>query len=263
MSDFSIEQITTRFNTKQMQDALFTPMMPGIPNTIFPMQCSNTISPYDISFNPTTFNTDFMMITMLMMQMQAIQVAFANAMKNLGPGESMQVGAPSPHRANLTKLSPECDKRIDAISQRLNCNPDDLKAVIYSESGGDPKARNASGATGLIQFLRDTARDLGTSTDALAKMSAEQQLVYVEKYLQRAKGQAKFAPDHKLSSGELYALVFMPAKAKQEVLCSAGSKAYTQNKGLDRSNNRDGQITKGDLTAKMESVKNSFSRFFS
>jgi len=258
-NDFSISMRNADIS-KQIQRGLFNPVETGASNTIFPMPCSTSMSPYDIGFS-TTFNMNFMM---WMMQMQAIQVAFANAMKNLGPRESMQVGAPSPHRANLTKLSPECDKRIDAISQRLNCNPDDLKAVIYSESGGDPKTVNkTSGATGLIQFMPSTARDLGTSTGAIAQMSAETQLGYVEKYLQRAKSQARFAPDHKLTSGELYALVFMPAKAKQEVMCSAGSKAYRQNSGLDRSNNRDGQITKGDLTAKMESVKNSFSRFFS
>ncbi|MEI8128665.1 MAG: transglycosylase SLT domain-containing protein [bacterium] len=256
-NDFSISMRNADIS-KQIQSGLFNPVETGASNTIFPMPCSTSMSPYDIGFS-TTFNMNFMM---LMMQMQAIQVAFANAMKNLRPGESMQVGAPSPHRANLTKLSPECDKRIDAISQRLNCNPDDFKAVIYAESGGDPKARNASsGATGFIQFRPDTARDFGTSTDALAQMSAEQQLVYVEKYLQRAKGQAKFAPDHKLTSGELYALVFMPAKAKQEVLCSVGSSAYRQNKGLDV--HKDGQVTKSDLTAKMDRVKRQFFGFFS
>ena len=261
MSDFSISMRNADIS-KQIQSGLFnqTNLNPsGMQNTIFPMPYSTPMSPYDMGFS-TTFNMNFMM---WMMQMQAIQAAFANAMKmSSNTGMPLPLGAPA-HRAKLTKLSPECDNRIDAISQRLNCNPEDLKAVIYSESGGDPKAVNRDGgATGLIQFMPSTARDLGTSTGALAQMSAEQQLVYVEKYLQRAKGQARFAPDHKITSGELYALVFMPAKAKQEVLCSIGSKAYTQNSGLDRGNNRDGHITQGDLVAKMASIKKSFLGFF-
>jgi hypothetical protein len=221
------------------------------PNTVF-STVNNSTNYFGFDF----FNFIFIL------QLQAINMAYMKSVKNLKAGERMQAGAPPPHRAKLTKLSPECDKKIDAISQRLNCDPNDLKAVIYAESGGDPKAVNKSGATGLIQFMPSTAKDLGTSTGAIAKMSTEEQLFYVEKYLQRAKiQQAKFAPDHKLTAGELYALVFMPAKAKQEVMCSAGSKAYRQNRGLDRSNNHDGQITQGDLATKMARIKETLGFF--
>jgi len=48
------------------------------------------------------------------------------------------------------------------------------------ESGFDPAARNnASGATGLIQFMEPTANKLGTTTKALAEMSTVKQLNYV------------------------------------------------------------------------------------
>ena len=40
-----------------------------------------------------------------------------------------------------------------------------------------------SGATGLIQFMPNTAEGLGTSTGELAGMSRARQMHYVEKYL--------------------------------------------------------------------------------
>ena len=144
------------------------------------------------------------------------------------------------------KLSKESCKQIDEISKRLKMNPNDLKGLIYSESGGNPQAVNKhGGATGLIQFMPKTALALGTTTEALRGMTAEQQLPYVEKYLKMSKRNAGFDDNHQLSGGELYALVFMPAKAKQEILCSSGTKAYALNRGLDK--NRDGRITITEL----------------
>lgn len=40
----------------------------------------------------------------------------------------------------------------------------------------------ASGATGLIQFMPSTAKQLGTTTDKLAAMTEVDQLDYVAKY---------------------------------------------------------------------------------
>ena len=80
-------------------------------------------------------------------------------------------------------------------------------------------------------------------------MSAEQQLTYVEKYLQINKKAAGFKQGDKLDLGTLYALVFLPKYAKQNVLASRGSRAYNSNVGLDV--NRDGQITKADLAKRV------------
>ena len=55
------------------------------------------------------------------------------------------------------------------------------------ETGGtfDPAEKNkaGSGATGLIQFMPETAKGLGTTTDELAKMTRTEQMKYVEKFL--------------------------------------------------------------------------------
>lgn len=138
-----------------------------------------------------------------------------------------------------------------AISQRLGCDPNALMAVMNSESGLKSTAGNKNGgATGLIQFMPSTAKALGTSTSALRNMSAEQQLVYVEKCIAGTKKMAGFKSSDKLDSGTLYSLVFLPAFAKREVLTSKGSKYYSANAGLDM--NGDGQITKSDLRKRLQ-----------
>jgi hypothetical protein len=58
-------------------------------------------------------------------------------------------------------------------------------AAMAFETGGSfsPAVPNkaGSGAVGLIQFMPSTAKGLGTSTEALKKMSAVQQLDFVKK----------------------------------------------------------------------------------
>lgn len=138
--------------------------------------------------------------------------------------------------------------RVINISKALNCNPDDLMAIMNLESRGfklnavNPK----SGATGLIQFMPNTAKELGTTTQQIARMTALEQLDYVEKYLQQQKTRAGFSSTHHLNSGELYALIFRPKYAKNNVVAREGELAYKNNKILDT--NKDGMITKQDLS---------------
>lgn len=169
---------------------------------------------------------------------------------------------------NAKKLGPEFVEKVKEISARLNCDHEDLIAVMASESSLNPKATNLiSRATGLIQFTPSTAKGMGTTVKDIKKMSAEEQLVLVEKYLTDRKREAGFSADHKLSAGELYALVFLPARANKEVLCTKGEKSsdgkklkyYEHNKGLDA--NKDGQITKTELDARIASKRVSDSIF--
>lgn len=140
--------------------------------------------------------------------------------------------------------------KATAVAKRIGCDPNALMAVMSSESNLKANIANSrSGATGLIQFMPKTARNLGTSTQALRNMSAEQQLTYVEKYLQANKKMAGFKQGDKLDSGTLYALVFLPGFAKKNVLTTRGSKYYNANTGLDV--NHDGQITKADLAKRL------------
>jgi hypothetical protein len=59
-----------------------------------------------------------------------------------------------------------------------------LANVMYAESELDPSMKNkaGSGATGLIQFMPTTARNLGTTTDELSRMTPVEQMEYVRRY---------------------------------------------------------------------------------
>lgn len=126
-------------------------------------------------------------------------------------------------------------------------DPSDLMAVIAFETGRTfaPDARNAlSGATGLLQFIPSTAEGLGTTTEALAAMTAEEQLrVYVRAYLRPYYGRIRTLSD-------LYMAVLWPKAVGQAEGCALfaeGSTAYLQNKGLDV--DKDGKITKAEAAA--------------
>ncbi len=143
-------------------------------------------------------------------------------------------------------LGPEFLARVKEIANKINCDYRDLLGVMNSESGLNSKAVNPhGGATGLIQFMPKTAEGLGTSTAALKAMTPLEQLDYVEKFLVQNKKSAGFSSSAKLSGGDLYALVFLPGRAKRDVLTTSNEKYYTWNKGLDA--NKDGQITKTEL----------------
>lgn len=143
-------------------------------------------------------------------------------------------------------LSAKSKELSRTIAKKINANSEDIEAVIYAESGGNPQAINSSGgASGLIQFTRSTAISLGTTVEALRKMTAEEQMVYVEKYLIKAKGMAKFKEGEKLSGADVYALVFCPARARQEKFYHKGTQEYELNKSCDL--NGDGVITKTEM----------------
>jgi len=151
--------------------------------------------------------------------------------------------------SNIKNLPSEFFQKVVDISKKINCNPDDLMAIMNSESGIKASAKNSnSTATGLIQFIESTANSLGTSCTALIGMTETQQLDYVEKYYAKWKDTLGMG-DSYIDRGTLYALTYMPAKANQEVVSTKGSAAYDNNKGLDKNN--DGKITKADLSARL------------
>lgn len=142
--------------------------------------------------------------------------------------------------------------KVEQVAANINCNPNDLLAMMYSESGINPSVQEKNGATGLIQFLPATAQGLGTTTSALKNMSAIEQMDYVEKFFKVNKKTFLGNENAQLDAGTMYALCFLPASAKSEVLCSSGGKyswAYNSNRGVDM--DKDGKITKTDLTVRM------------
>jgi len=158
-----------------------------------------------------------------------------------------------------TIQDPDFNKKLAKVATALGTTSNALLAVMKQESGVNPHIQNSIGATGLIQFMPDTARRLGTTTDELKQMDGVQQLDYVYKYY-------KMTGVGDGSVGDLYMATFMPkfiGYPDHFVLGQLGGGkvpgtnlssdlVYKQNKGLDR--DRDGKITIGD-------VKQSVSRF--
>jgi len=153
------------------------------------------------------------------------------------------------------KVSPAFRDKIRAMSGRLGCDPSDMMTAEAWESGRtfSPSVKNmaGSGAIGLIQFMPATAIALGTTVAALALMSAEEQLDWVEKYFQPYKGKLATLAD-------LYMAILWPAgvgKPMEFVLWDQASRPTTfrQNAGLDI--NHDGAITKAECAAKLYAMK--------
>lgn len=148
------------------------------------------------------------------------------------------------------KVSSEFARKAIAIANELGSDPNHFMACMAFESGEtfSPSIVNhVSGATGLIQFMRPTARSLGTTTTALAGMSAEDQLDYVRAYFKPYRGKLKTLDD-------FYMAILWPAavgKPSSYVLFDGSKdktrKAYSQNKGLDA--NKDGLVTKSEAAA--------------
>ncbi|AGR48555.1 peptidase [Anabaena phage A-4L] len=83
--------------------------------------------------------------------------------------------------------NPEFTKKLAITATRLGISAQWLVDIMAFETGNFKKATNWShsrtGVVGLIGFTPATARALGTTTYALAKMPPEKQLDYVYKYL--------------------------------------------------------------------------------
>tara|TARA_R100000664_G_C2759298_1_gene148924 strand:- start:1461 stop:4076 length:2616 start_codon:yes stop_codon:yes gene_type:complete len=140
---------------------------------------------------------------------------------------------------------------VDNLAFEIGAIPQDLLRIMAFETGNTfnpaEKSKAGTSATGLIQFVEATAKDLGTSTAELAGMTRVEQLEYVSTFLkQKLKGVED--PD----IGDLYMAVLYPkavGKANDYILFSSGSNRYDKNMGLDM--NQDGFITKGEAVEKM------------
>lgn len=135
--------------------------------------------------------------------------------------------------------------KLEAVSIKLQVNPNWLMVVMNSESGLNPAAYNPTGgASGLIQFMPSTAKALGTTTEELRKMSASKQLDYVYKYFKPYAGRMKGAYD-------VYLVTFFPAAVGKpdsyilETKSLSRSLIAKQNPAIDLNKNQ--EITVGEF----------------
>merc|ERR1712137_440000 len=136
------------------------------------------------------------------------------------------------------KVTPDFQAKVKTICKEVGIpDPNFLMACMAFETGKQFKSstkNKVSGATGLIQFMPRTAKSLGTTTDALSKMTEVQQLDYVKKYFQAPHLKGKL---NQLS--DLYMAILWPVaagKAENTPLFKQPTIQYTQNKGLDSNN---------------------------
>lgn len=157
-----------------------------------------------------------------------------------------------------SKVSPEFRAGVFALSAAMGWpdqgGMDSSKFMSCSafETGNtfDPAIRNKAGSsgTGLIQFMNATAEGLGTTTDALAAMTAPEQLKYCLKYLQMFSKLKNRSP----LLSDVYMAILLPkyiGEPDSAVLFTDGL-AYQQNAGLDT--NKDHRITKGEVAARIQ-----------
>lgn len=159
------------------------------------------------------------------------------------------------------KVSQVFRERIAWVASDLDIGPRPghpepswLMTCIAWESGrtfsAAVKNMAGSGAVGLIQFMPDTARGLGTTTAALAAMTPEDQINWVWRYFKPWKGRLR-------SLADLYMAILWPkgvGHPEGYVLWDKTSRptTYRQNAGLDI--DRDGEITKAEATAKVAAM---------
>lgn len=155
----------------------------------------------------------------------------------------------------ITKdLSDEFFVKLASIATRLETDSLYLLAVMMSESGVRANAHNPNGhASGLIQFMPDTLLRLGwlQGHEAFRKLSAVEQLPFVEAYFAPHRGRLK-------SIAAVYVATFLPAFIYHAdnldyVLCAKNGRlgwAYNANSVFDA--NKDLTITVRELQEAVE-----------
>lgn len=175
-----------------------------------------------------------------------------------GAMTALRAAMPRPEVPELpwgAKVSAEFKAKLVTIANALRMPEDGpawLMGCIAWETGEtfSPSIKNmaGSGATGLIQFMPNTAVALGTTVDKLAAMTAEEQLDYVYAYFKPVAGRLN-------NLGDVYMAILWPAgvgNPDDYVLWSKETRptTYRQNAGLDV--NKDGVITRAECIAKVQ-----------
>ncbi|WP_353103645.1 TIGR02594 family protein [Myroides odoratus] len=105
-------------------------------------------------------------------------------------------------------------KKVIEVAGRLWGENDKIKwanylmTIIYTETNKtyDPSIKNMQGNVGLIQFGKSGSKDIGTTQEALVKMTFIEQMDYVEKFLMKNYTKLKVPVD-------LYLMIFRPITA--------------------------------------------------
>lgn len=159
----------------------------------------------------------------------------------------------------LESTTPHFRYALWSMAQRNGWDVDAIAAVMSMESGFRPDAKNPKAtASGLIQMIDATAKSVGVpgGADGLRKLSAVEQLPYVETFYGRAFGRSLTprAVDYYLAgwgSGVGAPMSHVLARRDDPLKFNGGTEnLYTLNSALDR--NKDGTISVSDIDAHMK-----------
>ncbi len=121
-------------------------------------------------------------------------------------------------KQNRVKIDPNISvnffEKVTKVAKRLNCNPEDLAAIIYIESHFDPQTKSSSGNyVGLIQMDKTSFDSLEVKNKCTyseyCQLPREKQLKYAEAYL-KFRIDEKGLSGKKLSGGQIYTLIHRP-----------------------------------------------------
>ncbi|MCI4671475.1 MAG: transglycosylase SLT domain-containing protein [Bacteroidia bacterium] len=149
------------------------------------------------------------------------------------------------------------ETKVRQVARNLDIPPEWLMAVMYTESRFDPSVQNfkGSGATGLIQFMVPTVRELNNRMGTqyymsdIRRMEADDQMVLVQEYLETIK--ERYGEFNSLT--DLYLGILYPRAIGQDycyTLFAYPSKKYKQNSGLDE--NKDHAVTVSDIDSRLK-----------
>lgn len=154
-----------------------------------------------------------------------------------------------------TRPSPETGGDFETELQRqapaLGLNPAGVKYSVMAESGGDPTAKNKSGATGAMQIMPDNLEAMGISPEEYAKLSTAEQVPYMLRYFKDRDLTADATPDQYYVA--VAAGAFGPngerwwKQPDNTVVYPKGSKGWEQNKPWRPTDG--GDITVGSIKA--------------
>jgi hypothetical protein len=148
-------------------------------------------------------------------------------------------------------------EKVKDVARYLWVIPEHLMFLMWFETGHtlNSHIQNSIGATGLIQFMPDTARYLGTTTEALKNMSNVEQMNWVQKDLSRFRYEYQDWLD-------LYCGIFWPAAVgKPDTFRITSDIVAKENPLFDI--NKDGDIEKSEIrVALLKQIPNEYKKYF-
>jgi len=114
----------------------------------------------------------------------------AELVTNIVPNEIVEETGQAPQEIGLL---PHLGDLIAPAAAKYALDPNLVAAVIWAESSGDPKAVSTKGASGLMQLMPGTARDMGVSDVLDPSQNVDGGSRYLRQMLDRHDGELSLA----------------------------------------------------------------------